>query len=95
MSDIGKREAKGRDVDMANRMSTASLLVEMYKAGRGLFTPETIAQAGGVWHREVAGGQYVFPDGSMGRFAWYCRFVEYQPQATLAPEAASALPLIS
>jgi hypothetical protein len=41
---------------MAKRMSTASLLVEMHKASRELFTRETIAQPGGVWHSEVAGG---------------------------------------
>jgi hypothetical protein len=62
---------------MAKRMSTASLIVEMRKDGGELFTRETIVQAGGVWHPEIAGGQYVFPDGSMGRFAWHCRFVEY------------------
>ena len=63
-------------------MRTASLLVEMYKASRELFTCENVAQAGGVWHSELAGGQYLFPDGSMGSFAWYCRFVEHQQEAT-------------
>jgi hypothetical protein len=66
---------------MSNKMSTASLLAEMRKANGELFTHEMIAHAGGVWRAEIAGGQYVFPDGSMGRFAWYCRFVEYQQQA--------------
>jgi hypothetical protein len=66
---------------MSNEMSTASLLAEMLEAGRELLTHETITHAGGVWHSEIAGGQYVFPDGSMGHFAWYCRFVEYQRRA--------------
>jgi hypothetical protein len=63
---------------MSNEMNAASLLEEMRKAGGDLFTHETVTHAGGVWHSEIAGGQYVFPDGSMGRFAWNCRFVEYQ-----------------
>jgi hypothetical protein len=63
---------------MSNEMSKASLLAEMPKAGAELITHETITHAGGVWHPEIAGGQYVFPDGSMGHFAWHCRFVEYQ-----------------
>jgi hypothetical protein len=63
---------------MSNEMSTASLLAEMRKAGGELFTHEAISHAGGVWHSEIAGGQFVFPDGSMGHFAWHCRFVEYR-----------------
>jgi len=63
---------------MSNEMSKASLLAEMRKAGGEQFTHETITQAGGVWNSEIAGGQYVFSDGSMGHFAWHCRFVEYQ-----------------
>jgi hypothetical protein len=66
---------------MCNEMSKASILAEMRKAGAELFTHETITHAGGVWHPEIAGGQYVFADGSMGHFAWHCRFVEYQRSA--------------
>jgi hypothetical protein len=66
---------------MSNEMSMASLLAETRKVGGELFTHETITHAGGVWHAEIAGGQYVFPDGSMGRFAWHCRFVEYLHEA--------------
>jgi hypothetical protein len=54
---------------MSNEMSAASLLAEMRKADGELFTHETITHAGGVWRSEIAGGQYVFPDGSMGHFA--------------------------
>jgi hypothetical protein len=51
---------------MFNEMSTASLLEEMRKAGGEQFTHETMTHAGGVWHSEIAGGQYVFPEGIAG-----------------------------
>jgi len=61
---------------MSNEMSTASLFAEMRKAGGELFTHETITHAGGVWHPEIADGQYVFPEETNPAFPSVGRIAE-------------------